>query len=720
MSLRLTKQGWVGPFTLNPATSKADSIGIDIVWPSGLFLADSSGNPSNLTTTWEIQLRAINDGGNVIEGPGLASARGRISFSANPAAGNTVTLNGVVWSFVAAAPAGNQTLIGADLEATLSQLKSDLNASVTPTLSVATYSATATDLLIVHDTVGAGGISYTLAASPAKVSHPTLLGGWTGAQGLIHFTGNPVAGKTITLNGIIWSFVAAAPAGNQTLIGANLGATLTQLAIDLNNSLDPALSVATYTVINSDLIITHDTPGLAGQSYTLAATAGTPNGPKLKDGAWSVIGLETFTDNDMTSIRKTYSYFVQEGRFQIRARRTNAKNTNAFAQNALHWAGARAYLTTDIDYSGLTFIEVKARATNNLSQRTSRQFNAIVSRKLPIWDGQNWSEPQATRSIAWALADVCRATYGAKLVQSKYDLNWLKNQDAVWEARGDHFDGIFDSVGTVWEALERIALVGRTKPYEQGGMIRFFRHAPGDIVTAMFTPRNILKDSFSAQYIMPGEDTADAVIGEYFSSETWKPASVTAKLADSLAETPARLTYFGITEKDHAYREAWYRASCNRFARVIITFSVEFEGLLLTYGDLISVTHPLLNVGSGGEIITYDAANGLLTTSEPLVFKAGENHHIALRRRDGSLAGPFSVEAGPTEYTAHLLDAIDPADIAVYTGDQEERTHYAFGTTYAYSKRCRVIGIKIRSRSEVQVIAQVEDDRVHLDPPPLP
>lgn len=719
--LKENETGWIGPFTLNPATTKTDNIQIDIIWPSGLFLSDSSGNPSNLTTAWEIRVRAINDSGTVIEGPGIASARGRITFTANPSNGHTVTLNGVAWSFVVAAPAGNQTLIGADLAATLTQLAIDLNNAVNPSLATATYSATATDLVIVHDAVGTSGSSFTLAASNGKVSHATLIGGWTGARGSIHFAANPTTGKTITLNGVTWSFVAAAPAGNQTLIGANLAATLTQLAIDLNNSVDPALTVATYTVVNSDLIITHDTPGLAGQAYTLAATAGTTNGAKLKDGAWSTIGLETYTDDDMTPIRKTYTYPVVEGRFQIQGRRTNNKSNSAFAQDALHWGGARAYLTTAVDFSGLTFIEVKARATNNLSQRTSRQFNAIVTRKLPIWDGQNWSEPQPTRSIAWALADICRAPYGAKLAQSKYDLEWLKNHDPIWEARGDHFDGVFDSVGTVWDALDRVALVGRAKPYEQGGMIRFFRHAPGAIVTAMFTARNIKKGSFNIDYMMPDEDTPDVITGEFFSSETWKPDSVTVSLPDSIAETPARMSFFGITDKQHLYRETWYRANVNRFERIGPSFSTEFEGLLLTYGDLISVTHPLIKKNaSSGEIIDYDEAAGILTTSEPVTFTPNQDFRIALRRRDGTLAAPLLVAPGQTAYTVHLLEPIDLNDIEIYTGDQAERTHYAFGPSYDYSRICRVQGIKIHSRTDVMVYTKVEDPRVHLDPPPLP
>jgi hypothetical protein len=90
---------------------------------------------------------------------------------------------------------------------------------------------------------------------------------------------------------------------------------------------------------------------------------------------------------------------------------------------------------------------MKMRATDNLSQRSSRMVNCIVTRKLPIWDAQNgWSNLQPTQSIAWAMADILKASYGAKLDDNRIDLQALVVLDGVWQARGDTFNGVFDSV----------------------------------------------------------------------------------------------------------------------------------------------------------------------------------------------------------------------------------------------------------------------------------
>lgn len=107
-------------------------------------------------------------------------ASGDITFTANPSAGHTITINGVVWTFVASGATGTQTNIGANLNATLTQLATDLNASVNASITPATYSNVGgTKLGVSYDTVGGAGNSFTLASGNANavVSGATLSGG---------------------------------------------------------------------------------------------------------------------------------------------------------------------------------------------------------------------------------------------------------------------------------------------------------------------------------------------------------------------------------------------------------------------------------------------------------------------------------------------------------------------------------------------------------------
>lgn len=113
---------------------------------------------------------------------GATTASGYITFTANPANNNTITLNSVVWTFTSGAPGAAKTVIQSTLAATLAQLVSDVTASGSGFLTVATYNATTTRFNITYGSSGAGGNAYTLASAQpnAVVSAATLTGGGSG------------------------------------------------------------------------------------------------------------------------------------------------------------------------------------------------------------------------------------------------------------------------------------------------------------------------------------------------------------------------------------------------------------------------------------------------------------------------------------------------------------------------------------------------------------
>lgn len=103
------------------------------------------------------------------------AANGYFAFSAQPAENSTITLNGTVWTFVSGTPSGEQTQIGGSVDATLTALATNLNASADTQVAKCTYTANTTldRIEIVFDTVGTGGNTFTLAASTSPASNAT-------------------------------------------------------------------------------------------------------------------------------------------------------------------------------------------------------------------------------------------------------------------------------------------------------------------------------------------------------------------------------------------------------------------------------------------------------------------------------------------------------------------------------------------------------------------
>jgi hypothetical protein len=248
-------------------------------------------------------------------------ASGTLTFSAQPAANSTVTLNGTVWTFVASGASGNQTNIGANLAATLTALATNLNASSDTAIDDATYSASATALTVTSKSWG-GGNAYTLAAqaaSNATRSGATLAGGgWLHrfrsggprARGALAFSANPANNSTLSIGGTTWTFVSGAPSGNQTQIATTLADTLARLAEDLNASADANLVRAFYGCTGTALAVQLQAGGLQA-AFAISGTVGANATPTSATALVLAGELPSFTLE--SALPETNSFFVSTG-----------------------------------------------------------------------------------------------------------------------------------------------------------------------------------------------------------------------------------------------------------------------------------------------------------------------------------------------------------------------------------------------------------------------
>lgn len=427
-------------------------------------------------------------------------------------------------------------------------------------------------------------------------------------------------------------------------------------------------------------------------------------------GSWGQIGAYTYTARTTTPQRYSERLPVATGRYEVRVRRTDIKETDTAFGHEIIWAGLRAYLPETRDFGDVTLIALRMRASNNLSNQASRKINVICTRKIPTWNGVTWSAPVTTSSIAWAFADACRNTvYGGKLPDSRIDLAALLALDAIWAERGDEFNARFDSALSLWEALTKIAASGRAKPYMQGGIVRLARDSQQAVPVALYSMRNIVRGSFNIEYILPSDDTADAVEASYFDRNYWANRRVSCALSDSLSLKPAKIDLFGVTDREQAYREGLYQAASNRYRRRIIKFATEMEGFIPAFGDMIAIQHDMPAWGQFAEAVAWDDASRTLTLSEPMVWGPGR-HYIGLRARDGSVDGPYRVTAGAA---TNILILSNKPTTTPYTGGDEERTHVVFGWADTWRQSAKVITVRPRGLYQVEIEAINEDPSVH-------
>lgn len=471
-----------------------------------------------------------------------------------------------------------------------------------------------------------------------------------------------------------------------------------------------ANSIAVDVVCPRGLYYANDSGGLSAVTVRFSVEARAVDDDGVAIGSWTALGSEVISAATNTPQRHSYRYGVTAGRYEVRVQRTSAPGGTARYGDDLIWAGLRAYLPETRTWPGKTLIALRMRASNNLSGQAARKINVIATRKLPVYAAGAWSAPQVTRSPAWALADALRSTdYGGGLPDARIDLDQFVTWAADCAARGDTFDGRFDSTMTLWEACQKIGQAVRTRPYLQGGVVHVARDQAVTVPVCMYSMRNIVRGSLSVDYLMPTEDTADALDVGYFDADVWSPRRVSAALPGSASVKPYKVELFGVTSRDQAYREGLYLAAVNRYRRKKISFQTEMEGFIPAFGDLITISHDMPAWGTSGEITGYDEPSKVLTLSEPVTFGAG-THYLGLRLRDGSVAGPYAVTAG---IDAYHVEHTGTLDLVPYTGGAAERTHFAFGAGETWRQPARVVAVRPAGLYRVAIEAINEDDSVH-------
>lgn len=410
-------------------------------------------------------------------------------------------------------------------------------------------------------------------------------------------------------------------------------------------------------------------------------------------GDWFTLITENKSSDSEKPIYTSYTFDVAAGRYQVRLRRDQPANLDGQIVDTMSWQALKAYLPGHFAYGDCTMIAMVIKAGPQVNGQTSRKINVIGTRILPVWNGNAWVE-QPTRSPAWAIADAFRnQTYGRGWPDNRINLAGLLAHAQTWAARGDTYDGVFDTKMALWDAVSQIARAGRAVPMYFAGVVEIIRDAPRSVPTLMLTPDSIVQGSLKIDYSFPTYDSPDHVIVEYTNPNTWQPQTVPCALTGSPMLRPKNVQLPGVISRDQAFREGMYMAASNRDQRKFITVTVEMEGYIPRYGDRIDIAHDMPQWGISGRIVAYDPATGALTTSEPLAWFNGQSHFVALRALDGSSQGPYKVVQGDDLFHMVLTGLTQAQKDALWISDgsQAEPTAFAFGPGSQQFQSCLLL-----------------------------
>lgn len=413
--------------------------------------------------------------------------------------------------------------------------------------------------------------------------------------------------------------------------------------------------------------------------------AGTPIG------VWETMYSRTFTLATATPQRYTLNKYVTSGRWQVRIKRTNTRDTEMRAANQMYCQALRAILPSTKNYGNVTMVAVAARATNNLNDEAARRFNMRVRRKLPAWNKvtQTWTAAASTRSIAWAFCDAAKAAYGGRFPDSLLNLDELYDLDQLWASRGEYFDYVFSERSSIWDALRQIAFAGRGVPLPEGSRITIRRDDFQTVPAGMFTPDNMTDGSFRREIKLYTQDEYDGMEVEYVDELTWKPAFILCKVGTDAGNNPEKLQVPGVTGRVHAWRIGMYARAVRKLQRENISFSTGLEAHIPTYGDLVLVTHDRPRWGQSGTVRAISGLN--VTLNDPVVFSTG-THVIYIQKKNGEATNAVVCTVGPTPNSVVLATPLSMADFDF--ADVNERPRFMFGQQNLATKKCKVVNLE--------------------------
>lgn len=308
---------------------------------------------------------------------------------------------------------------------------------------------------------------------------------------------------------------------------------------------------------------------------------------------------------------------------------------------------------------------------------------------------------------------------GAGISDSEIDFDSLTDW---WNFCNDNdlrFDAVLDQSETIFDTFRKICAVGRASPTWALGKLGVVFENPNQLPVAMFTPENILEDSFELTYIT--ENLPDEIVVNFVNrDDNWQQDSVRATVIGVTNPVNTQtVDFFGITVEDQAQREANRLAARQTYNRRICKFSTDGEGLIVTRGDVILVSHDLFNWDYSSRVIE-------MKTDENYIYQMILDYeindsvtHVSIRLPNNTIETYAATVLGnvltfvdlfPITKAAYYLDQQNTVNSStIFTESVPEDFLVIAGNRESPGRPMRIVGINAKSENEFEISCIEED-----------
>lgn len=389
-------------------------------------------------------------------------------------------------------------------------------------------------------------------------------------------------------------------------------------------------------------------------------------------GSWIDWGILTLSNNVQGTMRRGLYKTLPAGQYEVECVRLGSAwaGLDQVSEQVV-WTAMRSFRNQSVIKTrkpvAWTAIRIKASAQLNGGVDT---LNGLVTSKVKAWNGSVWANDTASNNPADLFRHVLQGPANARPVpDSKIDLQTLQAWGAWCIARGYRFNLVLDAVTSVYSMLSDIAAAGRAVPILRDGKWSVIYDRDDLPVTQAFTPRNSwgfkgtqsykkMPHAFRVRFLNEKKDYAQDERVVYADGYTANNATLFENI-----EFP------GITNPDLIWKFGRYQIAQVLLRPATYTLQCDFENLVCTRGDRVSVAHDAALIGQiQGRIRSVNTGARTVTIDEAVSIETGKTYGLRARLADGSLQ-LYSVQSAPGVFPPGSVLALGPGPALPGVGD---------------------------------------------------
>ena len=392
-------------------------------------------------------------------------------------------------------------------------------------------------------------------------------------------------------------------------------------------------------------------------------------------------------------------------------------SANSRYGDALYFAELNEVVHGDFQYPRTVLVGVNALATNQLSG--SIKFSCMAQAAIvQVWNGSAWVS-QWSNNPAWVCWDILtQPVLDNNLNVVRYDGLDPSRLDlpsfTAWAAfcnvlvpdglGGSEprccYDGVFDTLTTLWDAALQVCNTARAQLVMRGTTISVVYDDARATPAQLFTVGNTLVSGFTETFLATA-DRAASIEVSYINANTQYNRDTLTVVNTAITESTAlraNVSLVGIRRSSQAWREANYRLAWNELLQTSASINVDIDAIACTVGDLVWLQHDVPQWGVGGR-----AGSGSTTThlvlDQSVTLVSGTTYELKLRLDDDTLL-TRTITTAPGTVAAVDVSVPFPSAPALYAP-------WAIGEIYKSVKQFLVLNI-MRSSDQIAKINLIE------------